>query len=567
MDLSFQRAKLIPNRQSIPRFRAHVPAGPQSLAQSTKNGHHKSMRSFNTAGPVDAQDHYCIPPLDRMDLDYVLSLIRQKKYFILHAPRQTGKTSTLKALQDHLNTGAEGDYRCLYVNVEAAQAMRENIPGAMEVILKVLARTAQTVLEDDSLDGIRRAALAEGGAGAALWETLVSWAESDRRPLVLLIDEIDALIGDSLLSVLRQLRSGYDMRPRSFPHSIVLCGVRNVRDYRIHSASEGKTIAGGSAFNISAAALRLGDFDRAETEALLGQHTAETGQEFAPAAIDRVYTQTAGQPWLVNALCNEACFENPQGRDRSRPITEDDIFAAQEVLIQGRVVHLDQLADKLQEKRVQRVIQPMLSGAVRGGYTARDLEYVRDLGLVTLDAPPRIANPIYAEVVPRELTYATQEGLLVEPAWYIDEDGALNLDKLLEAFQQYFRENSEHWLKLFQYQEAGPQLLLQAFLQRVLNGGGRIEREYGLGRQRVDLFIRWPCPGGQQRFVIECKILRGRLDKTLEKGLPQTAGYMDRCAADAGHLVLFDRSTKPWSEKVFRRTEEFDGKRIEVWGM
>ena len=187
--------------------------------------------------------------------------------------------------------------------------------------------------------------------------------------------------------------------------------------------------------------------------------------------------------------------------------------------------------------------------------------------MVALNSPARIANPIYAEVVPRELTYATQEDLLVDPAWYIDEDGALNPDKLLEAFQEYFRENSEHWLKLFQYKEAGPQLLLQAFLQRVLSGGGRIEREYGLGRQRVDLFIRWPRPGGQQRFVIECKILHGSLDKTLEAGLPQTAGYMDRCAAVAGHLVIFDRSTKPWDEKVFRRTEEFDGKRIEVWGM
>ena len=525
------------------------------------------MRSFNTAGPVVARSHYCIPPLERMDLDRVLNLIHDEKYFILHAPRQTGKTSALIALQDHLNSRAEGGYRCLYVNIEAAQVAREDVARAMDTILDSLAARAQDALADRTLEQICDEVLAKSRPTNALFRTLNRWSRSDPRPLVLLIDEIDALIGDSLLSVLRQLRSGYDMRPRSFPHSIVLCGVRNVRDYRIHSASEGKAIAGGSGFNISADSLRLRDFDRAETEALLGQHTAETGQEFETAALERVYTQTAGQPWLVNALCNEACFENPQGRDRSRAITEDDIFAAQEVLIQGRVVHLDQLADKLQEKRVQRVIQPMLSGAVRGGYTAHDLEYVRDLGLVALDAPLRIANPIYAEVVPRELTYATQEGLLVEPAWYIDEDGALNLDKLLEAFQEFFRENSEHWLKLFQYQEAGPQLLLQAFLQRVLNGGGRIEREYGLGRQRVDLFIRWPRPGGQQRFVIECKILRGSLDNTLKEGLPQTAGYMDRCAAAAGHLVLFDRSTKPWSEKVFRRTEEFDGKRIEVWGM
>ena len=502
-----------------------------------------------------------------MDLDYVLNLIHDEKYFILHAPRQTGKTSALRALQDRLNSGAEGDYRCLHVNIEAAQVAREDVARAMETILDALAARAQDALADRTLEQICDEVLAKSRPTNALFRALNRWSRSDPRPLVLLIDEIDTLIGDSLLSVLRQLRSGYENRPHAFPHSIVLCGVRNVRDYRIHSASEGKTIAGGSAFNISADSLRLGDFDRAETAALLGQHTSETGQEFEPAAIDRVYTQTAGQPWLVNALCWHACFKSPHGRDRSRAITEHDILAAQEVLIQGRVVHLDQLADKLQEERVQRVIQPMLSGAARRSYTAHDLEYVRDLGLIALDSPPRIANPIYAEVVPRELTHATQEDLLVDPAWYIDEDGALNLDKLLEAFQEFFRENSEHWLKLFQYQEAGPQLLLQAFLQRVLNGGGRIEREYGLGRQRVDLFIRWPRPGGQQRFVIEGKILHGSLDKTLEKGLPQTAGYMDRCGAAAGHLVIFDRSTKPWSEKVFRRSEEFDGKRIEVWGM
>ena len=154
---------------------------------------------------------------------------------------------------------------------------------------------------------------------------------------MLLIDEIDALVGDSLLSVLRQLRSGYDERPDGFPHSIVLCGVRDVRDYRIYSDLTGETVTGGSAFNISAASLRLGDFDRAEVDALLGQHHAATGQDFESAAVDRIFSQTAGQPWLVNGLCYEACFENPQGRDRSRTITEDDILAAQEVLIEGRV--------------------------------------------------------------------------------------------------------------------------------------------------------------------------------------------------------------------------------------
>ena len=525
------------------------------------------MRKFNTTGPVKGQNHYCIPPLTRIDLDYVLRLISDEKYFFLHAPRQTGKTSVLKALQDHLNSGAEGDYRCLHVNVEAGQALKGNIQQAMEVILQVLAGTAQTVLGDDSLYGIRRAALADGSAGAALWDALRRWAQSDPRPLVLLIDEIDSLLDDTLLSVLRQLRSGYELRPHGFPHSIVLCGVRNIRDYRIHSESTGQLVTGGSAFNISAASLRLGDFARAEVEALLGQHTAETGQEFEPAALERVWTQTQGQPWLVNALCAKVCFDSPQGRDRTRAITEDDILAAQEVLIQGRVVHLDQLAHKLREERVQRVIEPMLSGEPGHDISTHDYQYVRDLGLIAQGDEIRIANPIYAEVIPRELTFIVQKRLPQQTAWYVDQEGGLESGKLLAAFQQFFREHAASWLERFDYKEAGPQLLLQAFLQRVMNGGGYIDREYGLGFQRVDILIRWPRPQGMQRFVIECKVRWQSVERTIAEGLEQTAGYMDRCGADAGHLVIFDRGEKPWKEKVFHRSEEIEGTPVEVWGM
>ena len=525
------------------------------------------MRSFNTAGPVVSQDHYCIPPLERIDSNRVLTLIHDEKYLILHAPRQTGKTSALIALQDHLNSGAAGDYRCLYVNIEGAQTARQDVGRAIRTVLGRLATRARIVLKDNFIADIRSELRSGYEPDEALEEALVRWAESDPRPLVLLIDEIDALVGDSLLSVLRQLRSGYDLRPESFPRSIVLCGVRDVRDYRIHSGSTGEIIAGGSAFNINAVSLRLGDFARAEVEALLGQHTDETGQRFEPAAVERIYTQTAGQPWLVNALCAEACFESPEGRDRSRAITEDDIIDAQEVLIEARVVHLDQLTDKLQEERVQRVIEPLLSGALKPDISIHDYEYVRDLGLIARGNEVRIANPIYAEVIPRELTFMTQQGLRQQAAWYVNAAGSLESGQLLEAFQQFFREHSESWLERFRYKEAGPQLLLQAFLQRIVNGGGRIVREYGLGLQRVDILILWPRPQGMQRIVIECKILRERLETTLEKGLPQTAGYMDRCDADAGHLVIFDRSEKPWKEKVFQRSEEFEGRPIEVWGM
>ncbi len=152
-----------------------------------------------------------------------------------------------------------------------------------------------------------------------------------------------------------------------------------------------------------------------------------------------------------------------------------------------------------------------------------------------------------------------------QPAWYIQTDGRLDMDNLLAAFQQFFRQHSEHWLERFDYKEAGPQLLLQAFLQRIVNSGGRIEREYGLGRGRTDLLVIWPYEGGLQQVVIELKLLHHSLERTLSEGLAQTWATMDRCGTEAG---IFDRNkTRPWEEKIFQREEIHQGKKIVVWEM
>ncbi len=528
------------------------------------------MRDFNTAGPVRPRLHYCVPPLDRLNAAELLHLIRAERYFVLHAPRQTGKTTALLALRDLLNDGAAGEYRCAYLNVEPAQTAREDVGRGMGAIASEIAREARNTLNDpataeaaDRLDTTRR-------PDAALGMLLETWARAADSPLVVLIDEIDALVGDTLVSALRQLRAGYAHRPAGFPQSVVLCGVRDVRDYRIHASSEREVIAGGSAFNIKTRSLRLGDFTRAEVESLLGQHTEETDQEFSPGALDAVWEQTRGQPWLVNALAQETCFSAGALRPHDRPISERDVFEAREALILRRETHLDQLADKLREPRVRRVIEPLLSGGDEA-YSDRDFEYVRDLGLVAPGPPLRVANPIYGEVLPRELTWMLQHRMPEpQPAWYVDADGGLDMDGLLAAFQDFFRRNSEHWVERARYTEAGPQLVLQAFLHRVVNGRGRIEREYALGSRRVDLLVVWP--GGQGRpgrFVVECKLLRdGRSQaRTVERGLEQTAAYMDLSDADAGHLVVFDmREGRTWAEKIYREERQQDGTPITVWG-
>ena len=518
------------------------------------------MRFFNTTGPVDPADHYCVPPLERFDLDEVLGLVRTKKYFVLHAPRQTGKTSSLLALCDLLN--GQG-YACVYTTVETARTARDDVEEAMRTVLSGLGSRARMTLGDEFLAREWSGILAEFGPNGALGEALTRWAEASAKPLVLLIDEIDTLQGDPLLSTLQQLRAGYPMRPGAFPQCVVLCGLRDVRDYRIRSTS--------SPFNIVAKSLRLGDFAREETLTLLDQHTRETGQAFTPEAREAIWSQTLGQPWLVNALAYETCFESKAGRDRSRSVTADDIAEAREGLIVRRVTHLDQLADKLGEERVRRVVEPMLSGADEQAFSHRDVEYVRDLGLIARDKPVRIANPIYAEVLPRELGWVLQETLDLNTTWYVDADDSLNLDRLMEAFQDFFRRHSEHWKNRFMYEEAWPQILLQAYLHRVVNGGGRIEREYGLGRGRVDLLITWPRGGRMREYVVECKVVRegDGLESTVEAGVEQTARYMDRCAAEAGHLVVIDRrEDRSWDEKVFHRQRCSEGGvPVDVWGM
>ncbi|NLL10623.1 MAG: ATP-binding protein [Methanomicrobiales archaeon] len=535
------------------------------------------MKYFNTAGPVNCKDHYCLPPLSRFHLPEILRLISQKKYFVLHAPRQSGKTSCLLALEDYLN--ASESYKSLYINVESAQAARNNVEKGISAIITEIERRIE--LSGLGLDSQRivKELFDPHLSLSALNSALTRLAESSPLPFVLLIDEIDALVGDTLISVLRQIRSGYDTRPDHFPSTVILCGVRDVRDYRIQSDTEQMIITGGSAFNIKAESLRIGNFSKEEVRTLSLEHTKETGQVFTTDALNAIWDLTSGQPWLVNALAYETCFKLELGKNPDNPITDCMVEQAKENLIIRRETHLDQLADKLKEERVRRVIEPILTGDLyEGMLRADDIEYVKDLGLIT-QAPNgeiSISNRIYQEIIPRQLSWESQSGMALKQAWFIDDDGRLNISKLIGEFQQFFREHSESWIERFQYKEAGPEILLQAFLQRIVNGGGQIDREYGLGRTRTDLYVRWPLQDGTvQRIIIELKILYKSREQTIEDGMKQVCKYADRCGADEAHIIVFDRRPEvPWDKKIFQDTridigseDKMNQCSVEIWGM
>ena len=497
------------------------------------------MRFFNTEGPVKEDRHYCLPPLERWDLEEILMLIDQEKYFLLHAPRQTGKTTCLLALADRLNR--DGHYRAVYANLEPAQAARENIAMGMAAAVEQIAHSARDQIHDDQATGLAAAVLAASSPPTQLEEFLTRWCAQSSRPTVLLLDEVDTLIGDTLIALLRQLRAGYPKRPAQFPQTVILCGVRDLRDYRIHASAEKSVITGGSAFNIKAKSLRLGDFTEAEVRALLQQHTDETSQAFAPEALAAVWTLTQGQPWLVNALAYEACFERRDGRDRRQPITRAQIDQAKENLILRRVTHLDQLADKLSEDRVRRVIEPMLAGTLMTNVPEDDRQYLVDLGLLRRDGTGGlvVANPIYREVLPRVLAGGPQDTLpYIAPTW-LNADGSLNPEQLREAFLAFWRQHGQPLLGSAPYHEIAPHLVLMAFLHRVVNGGGTLEREYAIGWGRMDLCLRY----GALTLGIELKVWRDGEPDPLSEGLGQLDGYLAGLSQDRGWLVIFDRRT------------------------
>ena len=525
---------------------------------------------------MDAERNYCIDPLARIDWDEVQRLIRDHRYFVMHAPRQTGKTSVLLAMMHALNE--QGRYACVYANIETAQVARGDVSQGIPSVCSALSTALSTYLKRTDIVEWFLEKNKLYPPQDQLFQLLRYWTATSDKPTVLFLDEIDALIGDTLISVLRQIRAGYATRPDEFPQSVILCGVRDVRDYRIHQTG-GEIITGGSAFNVKTESLRLANFTQAETMNLWVQHTADTGQIFDEAIFPELWEDTYGQPWLVNALGYEITWKLRSNRDRSRSITLPDYKDAREALIQTRATHLDQLADKLKEPRIRRVMEAMLSGEMDdiNDILVDDQQYAEDLGLIQIRPTVCISNRIYREVIPRELAWVAQTRIPNQKSeWYITREHRLDMQKLLAAFQQFFREHADIWADAFEYKEAAPQLLLQAFLQRIINGGGHINREYGLGRRRTDLFIEWPLDeemgmrGPLQRVVIEIKLRRSALDTIIVKGLEQTADYARRAGADEAHLVIIDRSRsneqKSWDDRIWQRDESFEGFCITVWG-
>jgi len=462
----------------------------------------------------------------------VRELVEQQEYFVLHAPRQVGKTTALLALAKALT--AEGRYAALLVSMETGAAFPDDVGASELAVLGEWRRSARHQLPE----ALQPPPWPEAAPGARVGAALEAWAQHCPRPLVIFLDEVDALRDQSLVSVLRQLRAGHKFRPGGFPWSLGLVGLRDVRDYKVASGGSDH-LHTASPFNIKAESLTMRDFTEAEVGELYAQHTAETGQPFAPDAVARAFELTQGQPWLVNALARQ--LVQVVVTDRARIISRADVDRARDLLIARQDTHLDSLAERLRDPRVRAVIEPMLVGDVVPPLPPDDLRFVKDLGLVreTPEGSVEMANPIYREIVARDLASVLRTALPpLAPTW-LRADGALDPDALLDAFLAFWRQHGEALLASSPYSEAAPHLVLLAFLHRVVNGGGRIDREYAAGSKRLDLRVEYR----GSAFGVEVKTWKDadKVKDPVPAGVRQLEGYLTRIGADRGWLVLFDQ--------------------------
>ena len=497
------------------------------------------MRWFNTAGPCNPDNHYVVSSASR--LPGIDRLIRQQGYFVMHAPRQTGKTTAMLTLAQELT--AAGTYTALLVSVEVGAAYPNDPDRAERSILTAWEDAASVWLPPELQPP-------DWSNVQHIGHALRLWAQHSSRPIVLFIDEIDALQDDALISVLRQLRDGYPRRPQGFPQSLALIGLRDVRDYKVASGGSNR-LGTASPFNIKVESLTLRNFSQTNVAELYAQHTVETGQTFTVEALNMSYELTQGQPWLVNALARQIVEELVV--DRSIVITAEHVNQAKDILIRRQDTHLDSLAERLREDRVRAIIEPMLAGQELGNIPNDDIQFVLDLGLCVMDPEGglSIANPIYREVLPRVLTVTPMASLPKIGATWLNADGTIDLDTLLQAFLAFWKQHGEPLLRSASYHEIAPHLVMMAFLHRVINGGGSLEREYAIGSDRMDLCLKY----GNVTLGIELKVQRDRGPNQLDTGLVQIEKYLERLNLESGWLVIFDRreKAKPIADRI--RTE------------
>ena len=518
----------------------------------------KPKRFFEKSGLVDPNASYYVQleNVTNMDNQDLKTMVDRGRYFSIFAPRQSGKTTFFKgfcrrlekdplyvaillSFQDYKNLSAQRFYQLIQKSIYRQLISRLKLVGCPELDA-IKSYLDSHVLSDhisfrelfDELNGIVK-----------------------QKKMVIFIDEFDGIPRNELenfLTTLRELYQEYKTREDKALYSVGLVGIRNIT----------KLIVGGvSPFNI-ADQVGMPPFSLRNVRDLYAQYSKETNQPFTDEAVKTVYSETAGQPWLVNRLGTILTIEIKP--ETTEPITQEDVAEAVEILLYEDNSHFDNITEKA--KQYKETFMDVVFSRVE--YIPGDEEQALLLthGLIKAEGQDtRVSNPIYKKRFTKTFFREARATIDIANKGYFTADGFLNMEAIISDFEEYIMQigvNAFYSGKK-PYEKTG-QFLLTAWLYQFVEGGKgdlRFETPTGLGRMDILLTYKG------RKYIVETKINRSNIEKTVEKAIDQLCEkYLLTEQSDEGCLVVFDINTKT-GEMCTPRQREVAAKQVLIFNI
>ena len=515
------------------------------------------MKTFGTQGPVNSKDNYVVSRTEEI-ADFV-DRVKEGKYIVLFAPRQTGKTTLFRAAIDALIAEAYFPIQLnfeLYVDCSASDFYISFYRRLCEEIKNVFEKRDATPSEVlcqflDNTEVTNQVTMME------FFKQLVRYLpdHENSQKIVLIIDEFDAIPPDAVRGFLHSLRYIYlDQSNPRCPYSVGIVGVKNITQLNYDRSI--------SPFNIQDE-FHLPNFTLAQVHELLEQYTNEVGQAFAPEVITTIHKQTAGQPFLVNR-CAQILTEE-MDIPKSETITTAHFSKAHKQLLRERNTNIAHLLTNIRRDRRFEKMLMRIASYERGLPFSPDNEIMNELTIYGViaegaDGMCEIVNPIYQHRILQtfkspfnglEGEYFSEENGddFID---YLTPDGVIEMAALLDNFQGFIARVGFRILQVPDTpQEYVGQHLLYAYLDHFVNiVGANMFLEVQTGRGRIDLLIVY----NQQKYIVETKIWEG--DRYYQAGKKQLAAYLKLEGVQEGYYVVFDHRENP-TPRV--ETETIDG--------
>ena len=504
------------------------------------------MKTFGTQGPVNPKENYVVSRTEEI-ADFV-NRVKNGKYIVLFAPRQTGKTTLFRAAMDTLIADA---YFPIQLNFEAYVDL--TAAAFYGYLFKDIHREIEHVFE-------KRDATPSETLNQFLDDTEVTDHLSMRnffhqlprflthpdngQKIVLIIDEFDAIPPDAVRGFLHSLRYIYlDNSRVRCPYSVGIVGVKNITQLNYDRSI--------SPFNIQDE-FHLPNFTLVQVSELLEQYTDEVGQAFTPEVIASIHKQTAGQPFLVNR-CAQILTEE-MDVPKNETITMVDFSKAHTQLLEEGNTNIRHLLTNIRRDRRFEKTLMRIASYERGLRFNPDDEIMDELtmyGVITkgADGMCEIVNPIYQHRILQAFkpTFNGLEGEYFSEENgddfidYLTPDGVVDMEALLDNFQDFIARVGFRILQVPDTpQEYVGQHLLYAYLDHFVNVvGANMFLEVQTGRGRIDLLVIH----NQRKYIVETKIWEG--DRYYQAGKKQLAAYLKSERAQEGYYVVFDHRNNP----------------------